>query len=284
MVLLGVVVLAVVGALYFVESDRARELAREAAADHGLALDYRRLALSPTRGELRLEGFRLPMPERCRAFGDDWLSVATLDVRWEPGAILDGIVRGLRVGLDDVALVYAIDAEGIDCTQLALAALLEVESSRSDPTPLSQTLASLTVPEGFELASLAVRGLRVRYVDASRDLEGSLEGLGIEAHAREEGGRLQGELVLASDAEGTRLRLGGVEVRLRTEHRVTLGDVLVWLLSFVMSPLFYPLPRGTSRPEAVNLGNGNEVGRFADERFLFPTYLAALEVRPRARN
>ena len=226
LVLLTLVVLTVAGALVFVESDAGRDLARESAAEHGLALDYDRLDLSPFSGEARLGALRLPMPERCRSHGEDWLKVERLDVRWDAGEALAGRVRDVRVLVEGVDFVYAIDAEGTDCLLLALQALLG-DDAPTEPTPLSQSLAVLTLPPelaGLEVASLEIHDVHARFVDARRGLDVEVEGPTLQGHAREEAGVLRGELVLGGADEGLRVRANENEARLAMEHRIVLGD------------------------------------------------------------
>lgn len=257
--LLSVLVLVIAGALVFVESDAGRDLARDTAAAQGLTLDYGNLEVSPFSGALALDALRLPMPDRCLDYGEDWLSVDRIDVRWDAGEALAGRVRDVRVLVEGVALVYAIDADGTDCLQLALAALLGDEAP-SDPTLLSQSLAALTLPPelaGLEVTSLEVRGVRARFVDASVTAPGDsvgtsarigepftaeLEGLSLRGAAREHGGVLRGELVLASEDEGLRVQVAGNEARLTTEHRVTLGDEIALTSSTTLRTLELEAP------------------------------------------
>lgn len=255
--LLSLVVLVVAGALVFVESDAGRDLARDTAAEHGLTLDYGNLEVSPFSGALTLDALRLPMPDRCLAYGEDWLSVDRIDVRWDAGEALAGRVRDVRVLVEGVALVYAIHADGTDCLQLALAALLGDEAP-TEPTPLSQSLAALLLPPelaGLEVTSLDVRGVRVRFVDASvaaADSAGAsttdepftaeLEGFSLRGAAREQGGVLRGEWVLASEEEGLRVQVAGNEARLTTEHRVTLGDEITLASSTTLHALDLETP------------------------------------------
>ncbi|MCU0671305.1 MAG: hypothetical protein MUE69_00785 [Myxococcota bacterium] len=225
LVLVALVVFAVAGALVFVESDAGRDLARESAAEQGLALDYGSLELSPFSGEARLGALRLPMPERCRTHGEDWLTVERVDVRWDAGEALAGRLRDVRVLVEGVGFLYAIDAEGTDCLQLALQSLLG-EDAPTEPAPLSQSLAALTLPPelaGIEVASLEVRNVRARFVDAREGLDVQIEGPTLQGHAREEGGVLRGELVLGSADEGLRVRANENEARLAMEQRIVLG-------------------------------------------------------------
>jgi hypothetical protein len=225
LVLLALVVLAVAGALVLVESDAGRDLARESAAEQGLALDYGSLELSPFSGEAKLGALRLPMPERCRAHGEDWLTVERVDVRWDAGEALAGRLRDVRVLVEGVDFLYAIDAEGTDCLQLALQSLLG-EDAPTEPTPLSRSLAALTLPPelaGLEVASLELRDVRARFVDAREGVDVEVEGPTLRGHAREEAGVLRGELVLGSADEGLRVRANANEARLAMEHRVVLG-------------------------------------------------------------
>lgn len=225
LVLVALVVITVAGALVFVESDAGRDLVRESAAEHGLALDYGSLELSPISGAVSLGALRLPMPERCRPHGEDWLKVERVDLRWDAGEALAGRLRDVRVLVDGVDFLYAIDAEGTDCLQLALQSLLG-DDAPTEPTPLSQSLAALTLPPelaGLEVASLEVRNVRARFVDAREGLDVEVEGPTLQGRAREEGGVLRGELVLGSADEGLRVRANENEARLAMEHRVVLG-------------------------------------------------------------
>ncbi len=225
LVVLALVVFAVAGALVFVESDSGRDLARETAAEHGLALDYGDLELSPFSGAIRLAALRLPMTEGCRVHGDDWLRVGRVDVRWDAGEALAGRLRDVRVLVEGVDFLHAIDAQGTDCLLLALQSLLG-EDAPTEPTPLSRSLAALTLPPelaGLEVASLEVRNVRVRFVDAREGVDVEVEGPTLRGHAHEEAGVLRGELVLGSADEGLRVRVNENEARLATEHRVVLG-------------------------------------------------------------
>lgn len=244
LVLLTLVVLTVAGALVFVESDAGRDLARESAAEHGLALDYDRLDLSPFSGEARLGALRLPMPERCRSHGEDWLKVERLDVRWDAGEALAGRLRDVRVLVEGVDFVYAIDAEGTDCLLLALQALLG-DDAPTEPTPLSQSLAALTLPPelaGLEVASLEIRDVRARFVDARQGLDVEVEGPTLQVHAREEAGVLRGELVLGSADEGLRVRANENEARLAMEHRIVLGDEITLTSATTLNTLELEAP------------------------------------------
>ncbi len=223
--LTSLVALTVAGALVFVESDAGRDLARESAAEHGLSLDYDRLELSPFSGEAKLGALRLPMPERCRVHGEDWLRVERVDLGWDAGEALAGRLSDVRVIVEGVDLVYAIDAQGTDCVQQALLSLLG-DDAPTEPMPLSGSLAALTIPPelaGIEVASLEIRDVRARFVDVPNGLSVEVEGPTLRGHAREEAGVLRGELVLGSADEGLRVRANESDAQLVMEHRIVLG-------------------------------------------------------------
>lgn len=197
-------------ALELIETDLARDRLRDLAREHGIALDYRALAVRPFSGTIALHDLVVDTPEPLSTVAAHALRLRRLEVRFDPTALVDGRLHVEALELDGVHVHRVVDAEGRDSLALVLAHLVPPEDPDEPTTPLSQTLASIELPFALRAEGLAITD--ARYEETTLSPEGhrrmlALDGLELRGAARHDGGPLEAELVLRSSDPPARFAL-----------------------------------------------------------------------------
>jgi hypothetical protein len=240
--ILGAVLLLVLGALLiaplWVESDSGRRWIEATAREQGVDLAYDELTLRPLSGRLVWENVRLAMPAPHAHVAEHWLTIARVELRWSPGALLAGRLHVQRFGIEGVRAHVVVDEQGEDSFSLFLQGLPEdPEPDEDPPVPLSHTLADLEMPLGIVLDDLSIRDVRAQLTqlfEGNRTRTSVLDGLELSAWLRMDGAPLEAEVVEGSvdRPEGTQLVVTDVdedgeqvrELDLHLTNRVTVRE------------------------------------------------------------
>jgi hypothetical protein len=212
--------------LAFFESDRGRRFLVESLQARGVDLDYDRLVLRPARGQLRVEGLRLVMPEPHATVADHWLEVARFELEWSPMALLGGHVHVRRLRLQGIELHVVVDEDGRNSVALAFEALSteeeEEEEEEEKDVPLSHTLHAIDLPVGLTLEHLHVEDVAAKLtvrLGPDRARTTAIDGLDARAAFRLHQGPLEATLTLSSPERDDGTRIALVETDSQTRVR-----------------------------------------------------------------